>query len=490
MVFVGIDVGTQGARAVAVNESGDLLCEASHSFAPRVTSQDETGLFEQDPTGWWEATQLVCRRIIERLSGELNVDKVGAVGITSTSGTLVLVGADGNPITPAIMYSDSRGNQEAEFLNCVAPEYCGKLGVKFSSSSSLAKALWWWKRHKDSRLRWFLSPTDFLNAKLTGQLGVMDFTNALKMGYDLVELRWPDFIQRETDLPVESLPKVVRPGSIIGEVTETAARLTGLPTGTPVIAGLTDGCASQFAAGAVCPGDWSSTLGTTLVVKGVTQRLLTDPEGRVYCHRHPYSGWLPGGASNVGARDYPLAPEEYVPTPTGPGTLLTYPLKITGERFPFRSPHAHGFTVNSAAAGNDRVAGAIAFMEGEAYIERMAFALLRHLGAEVISGISSVGGASKNDTWMQIRAHVLGLPFRRPTYSSAAMGVSMLAAAECLAADLKDIAERFVRFERTFEPDLRVTERYFESYSRFLTELHKRGFIKDTSVYTSPSQCW
>src|SRR5690606_137929 len=163
--------------------------------------------------------------------------EVGAVGVASTSGTLVPVGADGRPLGPAIMYSDARGSEEAEFLNTIGREYCAKVGGKFSSSSSLAKAVWWYKRRGGKDLRWFLSPADWLSAQLTGRFGVTDFTTALKMGYDGVDLCWPDFALREAGLPPEALPEVVRPGSVIGAVAEEASSLTGLPAGTPVIAG-------------------------------------------------------------------------------------------------------------------------------------------------------------------------------------------------------------------------------------------------------------
>lgn len=81
----------------------------------------------------------------------------------------------------------------------------------------------------------------------------------------------------------------------------TAAAHRGLPAETPILAGMTDGCAAQISAGALAEGHWNSVLGTTLVLKGVAHRLLRDPEGAVYSHRHPDEGWLPGGASNVGA---------------------------------------------------------------------------------------------------------------------------------------------------------------------------------------------
>ena len=92
------------------------------------------------------------------------------------------------------------------------------------------------------------------------------------------------------------------PGTPLGGLDDEVAATTGLRAGTPVVAGMTDGCAAQIGAGAVAPGTWNAVLGTTLVLKGVTEDLLHDPTGTVYCHRGPQGGWwLPGGASSTGA---------------------------------------------------------------------------------------------------------------------------------------------------------------------------------------------
>src|SRR4029079_6142435 len=93
----------------------------------------------------------------------------------------------------------------------------------------------------------------------------------------------------------------VRSGTHLGNVWAAAAAETSIPEGTPIFAGMTDGCSAQLGAGAVRVGSWNSVLGTTLVLKGVAPELLKDPLGVVYSHRSPDGHWLPGGASSVGA---------------------------------------------------------------------------------------------------------------------------------------------------------------------------------------------
>src|SRR3546814_18122642 len=144
---------------------------------------------------------------------------------------------------------------------------------------------------------------------------------------------------------------------------------------------MTDGCASQVASGAVEPGEWNTTIGTKMVSKGVTEQLVHDPEGRLYSHRHPDGYWMPGGASNTGA--------DWVATDFGtdlwqldeaaaglvPTGLLAWPLKQTGERFPFIAPQANGFGPTGVSPAQRFAAG----MEGVAFIERMAYELITQL---------------------------------------------------------------------------------------------------------------
>src|SRR5208282_6320064 len=123
----------------------------------------------------------------------------------------------------------------------------------------------------------------------------------------------------------------------IGTVCREAATMTGIPAGTPIIAGMTDGCAAQIAAGALGVGSWNSVLGTTLVLKGVTPDLIRDPAGIVYSHRSPDGNWLPGGASSVGAgaisKQFPGHDLEALGSQAAerePATVITYPLQGRG----------------------------------------------------------------------------------------------------------------------------------------------------------------
>jgi len=482
MLVLGIDVGTQGARALACDAAGNVLAEAEQPFPLTTNPKLPEGWFEQDPEDWWNATEQVLRAVVCQL-GDKKLDPVAIQGIsvTSTSGTVCAVRKDGRPLGLAIMYNDRRAETEAEEINRVGADLARKLGYRFAASFALPKILWL-QRHEPKRFynaAHFISPTDFILGRLTGGYAETDYTNALKTGYDLIEKRWPEFVGRDLQIPEGQLPRVVPPGTWIGSLARNGE--TGLPGGVKVLAGMTDGCASQVATGAVGLNQWNSTLGTTLVIKGVTREIIRDPSGRVYCHRHPDGYWLPGGASNTGgeciARTFePTKLDSLGSTALrlAPTNVIAYPLVKTGERFPFAHPKAEGFLIGDAI---DEATLFTAYLEGVGYVERLAYHVLENFGAEVSNEIHVAGGANKAAAWLQIRADVLQKTLLVPTHSGAAMGAAIIAAGGTIHKGIVPAARAMVRIVTRVEPRRERKAAYDERYNRFCTELRGRGYI-------------
>lgn len=485
MYVMGVDLGTQGVRAVVVDSEGAVLCEATSAFPAAALQATAPGWFEQDTLQWRAALEATLSEVVARLGrAGKRADAIAALAVTSTSGTLVLVDDAGAPVGPAIMYSDLRAAAEAGEVRAVSQAWADKLGTQISGSFALAR-LRWLQRHDPARLaraRWYLSPTDLVVGWLSGEWGVSDWTNMLKSGYDVVDLRWPDFIDRDLGLPLDHLPRVVAPGSAIGRVCAAAAQRTGLSTQTRVIAGATDGTASQFASGAARPGDWNSTLGTTLVLKGVTEALLRDPLGRLYCHRHPEGYWLPGGASSTGADCLAqrfgadqLEALNASALDCCPTDLLVYPLMRVGERFPFVAPQATGFVLGEGADDATRYA---AHLEGIAYVERLAYDTVVALGGEVGDTLFVAGGGSRSAAGLQVRADVLGRRLRVPEVPSGAMGAAILAARGCAWDTLGEAVTHMVRYARTVEPRPALRAAYDERYARFVAVCREKGYLQ------------
>ena len=486
-LFAGIDVGTQGVRCLVVDPAGRPMGAGEVPFSLEQTSLPE-GWREQEPRAWVVAV----RRSLAQALGDVPADRVAAVGVTSTSGTLCVLDSGHAPIMPAIMYNDRRSRREAEQLQRAGIDLTDRLGYRFSSSFGLPKILWVKQNRPEvyGRARLFTSPTDYVIGWLTHAWGRSDQTNMLKFGYDLLEGRWPRFIEEALGLDASRLPRVQKPGEPAGRITRERAAETGLPHGIPVVAGMTDGCASQVSSGAVAPGLYNTTIGTTLVIKGVSEELLLDPVGRIYCHRHPAGWWLPGGASNTGAeclaagrvagRETGFGPDDTealsnVALDHSPTDLTVYPLVGTGERFPFRDPEAEGFVLGSPEGREQLFAGCL---EGVACLERLAYETLADIGARVGDTIYSAGGGAAGDSWLQIRADTMDRTVLRPALTGAAMGAAILAASHERYADLPEAARAMVRIEKEVQPRAHCVDAYGQKYEQFVAECAARGYVE------------
>ena len=484
-LVMGIDVGTQGVRVVVVDHNGVLHASARLPFSLSSTILPP-GWIEQAPEVWWDAVQDAIGKTLNQLKtkGYQPVDIV-ALGVDSTSGTLVPVDADGHPLRPAIMYNDNRSLDVLPLVKDAGIILEEKLGYAFQSSFTLPKILWLRIHEPDlfEKTAYFLHAADYILSRMTGIFGSSDHTNALKTGFDVIDYAWPDFIEHQLLIPLAKLPTIVAPGAPIGQISTEAARTTGLSPSTQVVAGMTDGVASQIASGAVAAGEWNSTLGTTLVLKGISKRLLKDPMGRFYCHLHPQGMWMPGGASNTGAEWIPKnfpgrEPAEMVKQASSrlPTNLIAYPLMRRGERFPFIAPHAEGFIEGEPADGAVQFA---AMMEGVAFLERLAYETLESLGAEVGSKIYVTGGGARSDIWLQVRASVLDREMVRPILGEAAMGSALLAASHTLYQDLAEAIQHMVRIATKIEPKTSWREFYETQYQYFTQACQKRGYFPE-----------
>ena len=485
---IGVDLGTQGVRGVAVTSNGALIARASVPLQPETLPTDTDGAFEQDAEEWWHATCIMLSRIGEQLAeAGATPNAVKALCIAGTSGTFVPLDSSHRPLRPALMYSDSRALAEALRCNSILSDLTAMLGYRFNASFALPKLLWL-STHEPAvweRTTLIAHQVDYIVGRLTGIWGVSDYTNALKTGYDLLSECYPSKIARDLGLSLECLPRVVPPGTPIGQLLLSVANALGLSPHVLVVAGLTDGCASQFAAGVTEPGEWVSSLGTTLTIKGVSAGLVKDPQGRIYCHRHPERGWLPGGASNTGgealAQRFPGADLTAYDTRAAmlvPTSLLAYPLVRQGERFPFIAPGAKGFILGeSEQAHLHPELVYTAFLEGVALLERLAYEVVSDLGAPVAGPIRTVGGAARSALWLRIRASVCNRPFIVPVVADAAMGAAILAATGRLHPSLSNATRAMVQSGNEVTPNPDWVPVYEEHYVRFKDELRARGYL-------------
>jgi sugar (pentulose or hexulose) kinase len=475
---LGLDVGTQGVRALVCNREGVVVASASTPLPQPEKKPADSAWFEQDPEDWWRAACFCLRQVVQQLRERgIESGQIAAVCVDSTSGTVVPVDRQGRPLRRAIMYNDGRAVAEAEECNRAAG------APIFNASFALAKILWVRRHEPDvyANAYKFIHAADFLVGKLTGCWDVSDFSNALKTGYDLEQMAWPGYIESALGIPLSKLPLVAAIGDPIAEVSRTASEQTGLAEGTTVVAGMTDGTAGFVASGAAAPGDWNTTLGTTLVVRGVSEEPVRDPIGRIYNHRHPQGYWLPGGASNVGgewfAKNFPgrdYAELDRKAEPLLPTALVLYPLARKGERLPFLHADAEGFVIGRV---DDETALYAAGLEAVALVERWIYELLDSLGAGYPKAVFTTGGGARSRVWSQLRADVLQVEVRVPEISEAAMGSAVLAASKTLYSSLESASRAMVRIGYCVAPCPEHAEVYKQKLDTLRGACAERGYL-------------
>lgn len=471
--FIGIDVGTQGARVVLMDATGNLLGSREEHFPLHEKMREE-----QSPTGWWDAC-LGCLHSL--LTDTPHRSQVKAIAVTSTSGTIVPIDHQHQPLHNAIMYSDGRQAEAGKVCSEIARQYHPHGYTQFNSSSGLSKMCWFVQQFPEAatQLYKFIHAADYITGQLSGRFDITDATNALKSGYDVAAQEWPAYLWQQLPLQPSWLPVVVPAGTPLGKILPSMAAALGLPEEVIIVAGMTDGCASQVAAGAVRPGDWNTTIGTTLVVKGVTTQYINDPSGALYCHRHPEGYWMPGGASNTGAdwisKKFPgdlalLNKQALEIIPTG---HFSWPLLQQGERFPFVAPQARGFE----AVGLSNVESYAAGMEGVAYIERYAYQLIRQLSGEKVEKVYTAGGASNSLAWLTIRSNVLNLPVIKMKHVSGAAGAAILAASKTWYTNIMEATAAMTQVAEEIQPVPSLVKNYDHGYTEFIQLLKEKGYI-------------
>ncbi len=418
-VCIGVDFGTSGCRAVAVSRDGATVAEARLALPP--PQRPRPGWSQQEPGIWREALY----RLLRDLTGRLDGRRPQALAIDGTSATLLAVAPDGTPAAPALMYDDSRGGRIIESLSSRIPISAPAR----SAGSSLAKALWLQTEADLPVGHRFLHQSEWLTGCLLGRFDQGDENNALKLGYDPAARRWPGWLA-QTGVDPERLPRISPPGTALGPIDPAAATQLGLPGGLLLVAGTTDSTAAVIATGVGSPGEAVTSLGSTLVVKVISEHPVEAPEHGVYSHRLG-DLWLAGGASNSGGavlREFfdagRLEALSRQIDPERPSGLDYYPLVRPGERFPRNDP---ALAPRLTPRPESDVRFLHGLLEGMARIERDGYELLRRLGAPAPVRVLTTGGGAANPAWRRIRERLMGVPVKAAGHQEPAIGAARLA---------------------------------------------------------------
>ncbi|VTQ01226.1 FGGY family carbohydrate kinase [Sphingobacterium daejeonense] len=222
--FFGLDVGTQGARVVLVDENGELIASDSRKF--QLTDKFRE---EQSPSVWWNDCEELLTGIIQNLPTYIDKQDIFAISVTSTSGTVIPLDSNNQPLHDAIMYSDPRSADQGQRIKAIAEKKIKNGYTGFNSSSGISKMLWFVETfpEKAEAISLWVHASDYLVGKLSGNYHTTDYTNVLKSAYDLEKLEWPNYVTEDIRIKDSWLQNVVPSGTVVGTLKTDLAEKMG-----------------------------------------------------------------------------------------------------------------------------------------------------------------------------------------------------------------------------------------------------------------------
>lgn len=494
--YIGFDLGTSGCRISVIEKSSVTGSETSpfdEVYTQAVSWGDPsqidvaTSASYDDPDAWMNAIETLLEGAAEALgasgdddtSSSKPLSSVKSICVSGTSASCLVVDVKANKVTRAPrMYNydviTSRCEKEDPIYSVKATElldkYAPEKHTARARSGSLAKLLTWNEEKKLGDSEVLCHQSDYISMLLQANDRACgagpqntwrvssDWHNCLKLGYDVQQLTWPDWMQdclgeaTQLENPLKMLPqKVVSPGEPMGVISSDVAKRFGLLEDTVVVGGTTDSNAAFFAAAGAKPtaGTAVTSLGSTLAIKYVSKNYVEDADRGVYSHRFPSvfstgndACWLAGGASNVGCavlrqEKFSTAELESLSAeidPNSDSSLKFYPLVKPGERFPVADSSKQPLLTPVPDSRKEYLHG---ILQSISDVESDGFAALGALGASPAhpSVVLTCGGGSRNDMWNKLRERRLnnafssGVRVLKAENTEASFGAAILAAA-------------------------------------------------------------
>ena len=439
MYFLGIDTSTTSSKALLIDENGTVIAVAS---SPHTLQTPQPLWSEQDPLEWWEAVSLSIRSVLVKagISGEA----VGAVGLTGQMHGLVLLDGEGEILRPAILWNDQRTQRQCDEIHQrIGKERFIQITGNVALTGFTAPKILWVQENEPevfNQVKHILLPKDYIRYRLTGDYAMDKADGAGTVLFDLKTRTWSPEILEALEINPGWLPPTFEGTEFTGSISEAAASVTGLTTGTPVAAGGGDQAAQAVGVGAVEPGIVGVTVGTSGVVFATTPSALVEPEGRLhaFCHAVPglwhFMGVMLSAAGSLQWYRDTLAPgvsfedllKEAESAEPGCEGLQFLPY-LSGERTPYPDPLARGGWIGLTTRHN-RASMSRALIEGVSYGFKDIFALIQSAGLGAITQVRASGGGMKSPLWRQILASVLETELVTVnTTEGAAYGAALLA---------------------------------------------------------------
>lgn len=449
-LVVGVDVGSQGTCAQAIDRGGVLVAS---SYVPHELSYPRPGWAEQDPRAWLGAVGQAVGEVRRATAGR----PLNAISFGSQLDGLVASDASGEPAGPALIWMDRRAGEQCDAAATrIDPARLRALsGCNLDPGHVAAKIAWLAQHRPDQHAaaRWFLLPGSFVAWRACGELAVDPSNASSSMLLDVQTGDWSPEACDAFGVDPASLAPVRPSHQPLGVVAPWLRDAAGLDPATVVVLGCGDEMAATLGAGVVEPGTVCDVMGTAEPVCAVAKGPAFDPDGVVELHPHAdpggwlleNPGWLSGGAyrwfrdelgsvesaraAATGGDVYELLNDLAGAAPAGADGVLWVPA-LAGATAPEWNADARaGWFGLTAAHGRAHLARAL--LEGNAFALRDVLDAIRAAGQRPTELVCVAGGA-RGDLLRRLRADVTGLPVTRPDdVETTARGAAMLAAAGC-----------------------------------------------------------
>jgi xylulokinase len=448
--MLGIDIGTSGAKTLAIDPRGKILASALETYPCHFP---KPAWSEQDPDDWWQATVRSVHKTVA--AARLKPKDVKAIGLTGQMHGSVFLDKNNKVIRRAILWNDQRTAAECAEIERRAGGRANlvRMVANPALTGFTAPKILWLRNHEPrnfDRLRKVLLPKDEIRRRMTGEFAadLSDASGTLLL--DVARRCWSKKLLAALELDVELLPPCYESEEITGRLTPQVAELLGLSTDCVVVAGAGDCAAGAVGEGIVARGLLSASIGTSGVMFVHSDEVKTDPLGRVHTFCHAVRGrWhlmgvtLAAGGSLQWFRNelcaaeaaaarrakreiYDLLSAEAAAVPPGSEGLFFLPY-LSGERTPHADPDARGCFIGLSPA-HRRGHMVRAIMEGVAYSLRDSLEIIEGLDIPVRQ-VRATGGGARSPLWRQIQADVFGRKVvTTGSHEGAAYGAALLAA--------------------------------------------------------------
>ncbi|MDE2596568.1 MAG: xylulokinase [Sphingomonadales bacterium] len=408
-MFLGIDLGTSGVKAVLTGEDGVVIAQAS---APLAVSRPHALWSEQDPDDWWRAAESA----VQALPAELRA-RVRGAGLAGQMHGATLLGADDRPLRPAMLWNDGRAFAECAELERREPD-SRRISGNLAMPGFTAPKLLWVANHEPAlfaQVRTVLLPKDYLRLRMTGDKASDLSDSAGTLWLDGAARDWSDALLAASGLGREAMPRLYEGSEVTGILRAEVAAAWGMAR-VPLAAGAGDNAAGAAGVGVVNDGDALLSLGTSGVIFVATGQFRPNPARAVHAFCHCLPGlWhqmsvhlsaascIDWGARLAGV-DVPsfFALAEQAGPAAGPELFLPY---LSGERTPHNDPHVRGALLG-LDHDSDPARIAAAVLEGVAFAHADGLAALREAGTRV-EELAVIGGGARSHHWGTILAAAL-----------------------------------------------------------------------------------